>query len=82
MNDAECYFRKARNSFRRIAGANDAQDIERYAAEGRELLWRAHKAAKVQVRTCGPRSVALRLLSLAGTATLVARTSGDGLGWS
>ena len=48
INNAECFIEDARKSFCLAAKAATQNEIERYAALGREYLMLAHRAASVE----------------------------------
>jgi hypothetical protein len=47
INNAECFLEDARKSFCLAANATGQEEVERYAALGREYLMLAHRAATV-----------------------------------
>ena len=49
INNAECFLEDARKSFCLAAKAATQNEVERYAALGREYLMLAHRAATVTI---------------------------------
>lgn len=50
MSEAKHFLQDARKSFRLASEANGPNEIERYAAMGRDYLLLAHKAAQVELK--------------------------------
>ena len=50
MSEAEHFLQDARKSFRLASEAKGPEDVERFAAIGRDYLLLAHKAAEVKLR--------------------------------